>query len=187
MTSPAAVSHEFDFIQRHLIPAESKSVRYCMQKASEMSKREDFATCRLFSIPFVIASIALSFFNSISYLLQIPFITLLNIVRFAPLRLVTDPAIGIVNVARSLLFVGMGIPLILAGLIFPEDVFSRFAPDAIEAGEARLVHENQRLQKKIEELEVKIAQNQKLIEAQAVLIQKDTKPTWWEWAFGEKV
>jgi len=181
MTSPVAVSHEFDFIQRHLIPAESKSVRYCMQKASEMSKSEDFVSCRLFSIPFVIVSIALSFFNALSYLLQIPFITLLNIVRLAPLRLVTDPPIGMVNVARSLLFVGMGIPLALAGLIFPDDVFSRFAPDAIEAGEARLVNENQRLQKKIEKLEAKISQDKKLIDAQGALIQKKTNPTWWEW------
>lgn len=186
MTSPAAVSPEFDYIQRYLLPAESKSVRYCMQKASEMSEREDFVTRRLFSVPFVIASIALSFFNAISYLLQIPFIILLNVVRFAPLRLVTDPAIDLINVARSLLFVGMGIPLALAGLIFPKDVFSRFAPDAIEAGEERLVHENKNLQKRIQELEVKIAQDKKLIDAQAALIQSNTKPTWWEKVFGAK-
>ena len=186
MTSPAAVSPEFDYIQRYLLPAESKSVRYCMQKASEMSEREDFVSCRLFSIPFVIASIALSFFNAISYLLQIPFMILLNIVCFAPLRLVTDPVIGIINVARSLLFVGMGIPLALAGLIFPKDVFSRFAPDAIEAGEERLVRDNENLQKRIEELQVKIAQDRRLIDAQAALIQSSTKPTLWEKIFGAK-
>lgn len=175
MTTPAAVSHEFDLIQRHLLPQDSVAVRYCMDQASEMTKRGDFFTKRLFPLPFVVAAVALSFFNAISYLLQIPFITLLNVARLAPLRFLTDPFVCIINTARSALFVGLGFPLLIAGVVFPEAVFTRFAPDAIVAGEGRLAHENKVLREQIANLEEKMHRQKLLMEAQAIIIQKNTE------------
>ena len=177
MSTPVAVSDEFDLIQRYLIPSDSISVRYCMDAAWQMSRREDPLTKRLFPIPFVVAGVALSFFNAISYFLQIPFITLFNFARMAPVRLLTDPFVQIINTARSVLFIGLGLPLTISGLIFPEAVFSRFAPDAIYADEQRFVIENQALRERVEELEKKLYKNKLLIEAQAALIQKGTQPS----------
>lgn len=173
MTSPVVVSPEFDFIQRNLIPKESVSVRYCMQQAAAQAEVGSWITARLYSFPFLVVSVALSFFNALSYLLQLPFQFLLNAVRLAPLRLVTDPVIGLINVARSLLFVGLGIPLAVSGLCFPSAVFSRFAPDAIFAGEQRLLHENKALKKEVEELREKVERKSAVIEAQAELIRRN--------------
>lgn len=172
--NPVAVSPEFDFIQRNLIPQESLYVRSSMNQAAKMGARDNFFTSRLYPLPFVVAALALSFFNTLSYLLQIPFEILLDVARFQPLRVLTDPVVGLINVARSFLFVGLAVPLIVSAALFPKDVLSRFAPDAIYAGEERLLRENEQLKKKIEKLKEKREKDLAIIESQAAIIRKSS-------------
>jgi hypothetical protein len=174
MATSAAVSNEFDLIQRHLLPQDSVAVRYCMDRASEMTKRRNFFTKHFFPLPFLVAAVAFSFFNAISYFLQIPFITLLNIVRLEPLCFLTHPLACIINALRSALFVGLGLPLLIAGVVFPEAVFIRFAPDVIVTKEGRLVYENKMLREQIFNLKEEIHRQKLLMDAQAIIIQNNT-------------
>ncbi len=123
---------EVNLFQRYLIPSDSKWVGRCMQKADSFGKTSDFIYSRVLSGALVTVAVAMSFFNAISYVLQIPFKALLNVVRFNPVDLVLDIGRDITNVIRSYAFVMIGIYLIVLGFLYPKQVYSHFAPEYVE-------------------------------------------------------
>lgn len=168
MNASAIISREFDVIQKFLIPRESSMILFCMNQASQLSQKVNFFTKRIFPIPFIVVAIPISLINSVSYFLQIPFISILNVIQGAPLRFLTDPVIQIINTARSILFFGLGIPLLISGMIFPEAVYSRFTFESVLSDNVDIVNENKTLKIKVENLE-------NALKAQRVFINEQFK------------
>jgi len=141
--SIAALETQGNVFQKYLIPPESKIVIFLMQKAGELGKNKNFFKSRVFSVALVVAAVVLSFFNAISYLLQIPVKLLLNICRFDPVSFVKNFVEDLSSFARSVVFVSLGVTFVVAGFLFPAEVFSHFAPE--EESEALSQRENERL------------------------------------------
>ncbi len=139
--------------QKHLIPSESRWVRYVMQKAGEFSRYDNFFTSRALSVACAIAGVVLSLFNTISYLLQAPIRIILNIVTFSPIKLTTDFIQDLVNGALSFAFVSLGVTFVISGLLFPEPIFTNFAPENEETLSGKLEETENDLSTKEKEIE----------------------------------
>ncbi len=156
MSVAAAEANSF---QKYLIPEESMVVRYCMQKAGVFANRSNPFLAHFVSVGFAVAAVAISAFNTISYMLQLPFKILFHVAQFNPYRVVVGAAQDLVNTAKSLVFVTMGVTFIVAGTLFPKPIFTHFAPLYYSSLEVRLKSdlkqeqaENKRLQKEVEKL-----------------------------------
>lgn len=151
-----------NFFQLYFIPKESWKVRWLVQQAGGFAQSPHFPIRHFLSSACAAAAVALSFFNALSYLLQIPFKIPLNIVRFDPLRLVLDPFSDLGNCLRSFIFALFGTTYIFWGILMPETTFPFFAPPAEKLPEvvieeyARknqvLVEENRKLLNQVEQL-----------------------------------
>ncbi|MDN3505908.1 MAG: hypothetical protein P0S96_01610 [Simkaniaceae bacterium] len=149
MTSaaPAPTDSGANIFQKYLIPEESKWVRFSMLKAGEFANRSNFLLSHFLSVGCAVAAVAMSFFNTFSYLLQIPFEIPLKIVQFDPIGIATGITYDLMGVAKSIVFVSMGATFVVAGLIFPREIFTHFAPEHYLSLEARLSAEVASLQK----------------------------------------
>jgi len=145
--APAPIDSGANIFQMYLIPEESKWVRFSMLKAGELSNRSNFFLSHFLSVGCAIAAVAMSFFNTFSYLLQIPFKIPLKIVQFDPIGIVTGIVGDLLGAAKSVVFVSMGATFVVAGLLFPREIFTHFAPEHYLCLEARLSNENTSLQK----------------------------------------
>lgn len=151
MTNPVAAKSDPTFIQRNLIPEKSRYVRYVMQKAADFGSSDHFFYAHVVSVGLAVAAVVMSAFNALSYLLQTPVKILLNIVQFNPLGLVTNFVMNLGDVAKSLLFVSLGVTLVVAGVLFPAPIFKHFSPEYYKPME-------QRLKQKLDEANEKIAE-----------------------------
>ena len=183
------IESEANIFQRHLIPEESRLVRYSMQQAGIYGSRTNVFYAHFVSVGFATTAVAMSFFNAISYFLQIPFRIVLKMVQFNPpgaaIALVEDAT----NVVKSLVFVSLGATFITAGLLSPKAIFTHFAPEYYDTLEERLKQENSLNQKKIARLEEELSKaNQSLDRASFKLeeqrkeldaLKRSTRRTWW--------
>lgn len=128
MQSASSVLPQSNFFQTYFIPTESLLVRGLMQKAGEYSLSNDLYYKHLASVACAVCAVAFSFFNAISYLLQIPLKIPLNIVRFDPMSLFLDPVWDLSNCLRSILFVTFGVTYVAWGILRPSTAFPFFAP-----------------------------------------------------------
>ena len=151
--------------QKHLIPSESRWVRYVMKKAGDYSRYDNFFTSRALSVACAIAGVVLSVFNIITYLLQAPIRVILNIVTFSPIKLTTDLVQDLVNGALSFAFVSLGVTFVIAGILFPEPIFTNFAP----ANEETLLGKLEQQEGELEEMK---QTNEKLLRALNVMSEK---------------
>ncbi|MBS0629937.1 MAG: hypothetical protein JSS30_06945 [Verrucomicrobia bacterium] len=160
--SAVAVESNTNFIQRNLIPEESRNVRYAMQKAAHFGSSSHPFVSHVVSVAFAVMAVVMSAFNAISYLLQAPIKILLNIVQFNPVAVFTDFAMDIGDLAKSLLFVSLGVTLVVAGFLFPGPIFNEFSPEYYEPLEVRLEQQLEQAKAKYEELEEKYHKLQEL-------------------------
>ena len=166
----AKIDSEVNFFQKHLIPPESKWVRFMMHKAGVYSCEGNFVSSRLFSVMSAICAIGMSFFNALSYFLQAPIKILLNIVNFNPIGVVRDFISDLTNVIRSMIFVSLGLTFIVIGLFLPQAIFTHFAPEYDVTPEAKLLSENEILKKKLEsEEELRTKASQKTEKSLSIL------------------
>lgn len=174
---------EGNIFQKYLIPPDSKWTRVVMQKAGDYATKGNFVTSRVVCVSLTICAIAFSFFNMISYFLEAPIKILLNVVRFNPVDLVTDFIGDLVSIIRSWTFVGLGVTFVVAGLLFPQEIFAKFAPEYEISMQDQLVLYAERLEeaygkkKEQEELaskDVSVATEhlQKLIEEKEELLSE---------------
>jgi|GEM_PF-2714032 len=149
MTSAALVPTDSgaNVFQKYLIPEESKWVRFSMLKAGEFANRSNFFLSHFLSVGCAIAAVAMSFFNALSYLLQIPFIIPLKIVQFDLIGIATGISYDLIGVAKSIVFVSMGATFVVAGVLFPREIFTHFAPEHYLCREERLSNDNVSLTK----------------------------------------
>ncbi len=172
MSAVAAKSNNTNFIQRNLIPEESRNVRYVMQKAAYFGNSDNLLVAHLVSVAFVVMAVAMSAFNAVSYLLQAPIKVLLNIVQFNPLGVITDLVQDLGDVAKSLLFVSLGVTLFVVGFLIPGPIFNLFSPEYYEPLEVRLELQLEEANQKLEEFEAKYNKLKELNEGRrAILIQ----------------
>lgn len=155
MSAVAAKSNNTNFIQRNLIPEESRNVRYVMQKAAYFGNSDNLFVAHLVSVAFVVMAVAMSAFNAVSYLLQAPIKILLNVVQFNPLGVITDFVQDLGDVAKSLLFVSLGVTLFVVGFLIPGPIFNLFSPEYYEPLEVRLEQQLEEANQKMKELEAK--------------------------------
>lgn len=160
--APVAAKSEPNFFQKKLIPEESRNVRYLMIKAAYFSSSEHLFVAHFVSVTLAVAAVALSAINVLSYLLRIPIKILLNVVQFCPLRLFVDLAQDFVNVARSLLFVSLGVAIIVVGFLLPQPFFSSLAPEYYQSYAERLKHESEQKDAENRELAGQVGKEQML-------------------------
>lgn len=151
MTNPVAAKSDPTFIQRNLIPEKSRYVRFVMQKAADFGSSSNLFYAHVVSVGFAVAAVVMSAFNAISYLLQTPVKILLNIVQFNPLKLVANFVVNLGDVAKSLLFVSLGVTLVVAGFLFPAPIFKHFSPEYYKPKE-------QRLEEQLDEAKAEVAE-----------------------------
>jgi len=156
MSVAAAEANSF---QKYLIPEESMVVRYCMLKAGTYANRSNPFLAHFVSVGFAAASVAISAFNTISYTLQLPFKLLFHVAQFNPYRAILGVGEDLVNTAKSLVFVSMGMTFVVAGILFPKPIFTHFAPLYYGSLEVRLEAEleqekaeNERLKSEVDAL-----------------------------------
>lgn len=152
MEAVAAKSNT-NFIQRNLIPEDSCNVRYVMQQAAYYGSSDTLVVAHFVSIAFAVVAVAMSALNTISYLLQAPIKILLNVVQFNPFGLVADFFLDVGDVARSALFVCLGLTLVVAGFLFPKPIFTHFSPEYYEPLEVRLEQQLEKANERIQDLE----------------------------------
>lgn len=157
-----------NLFQRYFIPTESEKVNWLVQKAGTYALSSDVFYKRVISVAYAIAAVALSFFNAISYLLQIPLKLPLNIVRFDLINFVLDPFKDLNSCLRSLLFVTFGMTYIAWGVLTPETAFPFFAPTP-ERGTNDVQELRNKISRLDKEREALIKSNQELEHALAAL------------------
>ncbi|NGX37390.1 MAG: hypothetical protein K1000chlam2_00544 [Chlamydiae bacterium] len=165
--APATNEIKSNPFQKYLFPAESKWACGAMRKAGEFGSCDNRLYAHVCSVALIVSAVALSAINAALYLIQTPFKCLLNIARFNPINLVKDLVIDIVCVIQSIVFVYLGVPLVIAGFIFPWAVFSFFAPeyyDTLESSHERLRIEN-------EKLKIEMKAKEEKLDVQAVVIR----------------
>lgn len=168
MSVAAAEANSF---QKYLIPEESMVVRYCMQKAGTYASRSNPFLAHFVSVGFAVAAVAISAFNTISYTLQLPFKLLFHVAQLNPYRAVFGVAEDIVNTAKSLVFVTMGMTFIVAGILFPKPIFTHFAPLYYSSREVRLESELKQEKAESERLKSEVDKLSKGMEAATSRIQ----------------
>jgi len=146
MSNLIVPGQEPNVFQRYLVPLESSWVRGTMCQAADSAQSENILVRHVVSTACAVAAIALSTFKTISYMLQIPFQLLLNIVRFDPAGLVFDFARTLSNATRSLLMAAFGATYIASGILFPEEVYGFFKPVSIQTAERALEKKETELQ-----------------------------------------
>jgi len=111
-----------NFVQRHLIPADSQRVRQAMTNAKT-------SHYRLQSMAYGIQALALTILHAPHYVVDIPcnFVaSLLNgRIRDAFYK---DVGGNLLDITKSVIFVPMSVFFVVAGLIMPKGVYSYFAP-----------------------------------------------------------
>lgn len=152
-TNVAAQTEQQNPFQRYLIPQESRWVRFVMHQAGEFSRSDNPVTARALSVACAVAGVVLSLFNTISYLLQAPIRVLLNAVTFSPVSLAVNLIQDLKNTTLSFAFVSLGVTFITAGLLFPEPIFTNFAPEEEETLSSVLAKKEKDLEKKDENIE----------------------------------
>lgn len=164
-----------NIFQKYLIPEESRLIRFCMQKAGLYSESPYFFYAHFVSVGFAVVAVAMSFFNIISYILQIPLKLILRVVQFDPFGIVTGLMTDASQVMKSIVFVSLGATFITAGLLFPKPIFTHFAPEYYETLEIRLQKEKTLLQKKIVSLEEEYKHLMHMMEKTSILIKKQER------------
>lgn len=144
---------DVNLFQRYLIPTESRWVRFTMMKASECAREGNIFTSRVYSVALAIGAVVMSFFNAVSYLFGMPFRFGLHIFHFDPFNAFVDLGEDVTAVLRSLVFVSLGVTFVVAGLLFPEAIFTHFAPEDEGNEKERLQQEIERLAEENKELE----------------------------------
>lgn len=160
-SAPVGAKNNTNFIQRNLIPEDSRYVRYFMIKAADFGCSENLLFAHVVSVSCAVFAVALSAFNSISYLLQVPAKIILNIFRLNPIRAVTDFVGDLSDMAKSLLFVSLGVTLVAAGLFLPAAIFTHFCPEYYKSREERQEEELERANAKIRELDTELKEKDK--------------------------
>ncbi len=155
MSSETLNRAEYDFnkFQRYLIPSDALYVRYAMTKASHFANKKSRFYAHTVPIAFAVAAVVMAFFNVISYLLQSPLRVARNIVCFRPVEVLKDLIQDITNVARSLMYIPLGVAFIVAGFFLPKLIYSNFAPDFCNTLEERLVQQIEDGDKQIKRLQ----------------------------------
>lgn len=134
--------------QNYFFPGKSVWVRFLVHKAGEYGADSHFFYRRVASVACAVIAVAFSFFNALSYLLQIPLKIPLNIVRYDPVSLVLDPVTDLSNCLRSLLFALYGVHFVAWGILSPSTAFPYFAPPVKKDPEKEI----ENLKREIEEL-----------------------------------
>lgn len=158
-----------NFYQNYFIPQKSEWVRFLVHKAGEYALEEGVFYRRIASVACAITAVAFSFFNTLSYLLQVPFKLPLNIVRCDLISLLLDPIRDLNNCVRSLLFATFGVTYVAWGILMPSTAFPYFAPPA----KRDLAKENQLLLNRLTEAQqanLELERNKE--ELQEILEQK---------------
>lgn len=158
--------------QRHLIPPDSLNVRFVMQKAGEYGNSTNIFYAHVVSVGFAIVAVALSFFNAFSYALRTPFNILVNVLSFSPIQVVKDLAGDLTGVAKSMVFVSLGVTFVVAGVLFPQAIFTHFAPEYSDTVEVRLRNELEKERKEKQELKTENKHLKDQIEDQSIIIQQ---------------
>ena len=164
-----------NIFQRHLIPPDSLNVRYVMQKAGEFGNRDNLFYAHVASVSMAIVAVALSFFNAFSYALRTPFNLVVNILSFSPVKMAEDLVGDLTGMAKSMVFVSLGVTFVVAGVLFPGAIFTHFAPEYSDCIEVRLKNELKGQRKEMLALK---AENKKLkeqIDDQSIIIQQIEK------------
>lgn len=172
---PAEIDSHYTFWQKSLIPAESVLVRSAMRQAAKWGGSDNFFYSHFLSVACAVCAVVFSFFNGLSYILQIPFKLVLNILRFSPLQAVIDPFLDLRSGSLSFLFVSFGITFIVAGTLFPGPIFTFFAPEYFDSKEEKLEHLNNQLQKENTALSGLNEDRAKKIESAAQYLDKQNK------------
>ena len=120
---------EPDFFQKYLIPVPEESYYICvvMTKAAQCAKSDHFLKAHGASALLATIAVAMSVFNTFSYLLQIPFKVVLNVLALTPHYIIPTLLNDSKNVVLSFVFVCLCSTFIVAALLTPK-IFTNFAP-----------------------------------------------------------
>lgn len=177
-----------NLFQRHLIPSDALNVRFAMTKAGQWASSSKPVVAHTVPVAFAVGAVAMSFFNVFSYLLQMPFRLARNIVCIRPVRMITDLGQDLGNVARSAIYVPLGISLIAGGIFLPKLIFSTFAPDYYTGLKDRQIQKIEDQENQIKELKKELKTRQEIIfklEKEVEGYKKDLegRGSWKPWSF----
>lgn len=129
MDNVAAVS-QGNCVQRNLVPEESTYVRKAMQKAAETASGDSWCS-RFLSIACATAAVALSFFNTFTYLAVTACRVLVNLTKFEFADALYILGLGIFDSTRSFILGTLGIVYVAIGAFFPETIYGVFSPSTL--------------------------------------------------------